>query len=48
LSRSIDPKWTYIHEILPDKLRMNVNYCQSISLRMDLQILVLTLWKLLG
>jgi lipopolysaccharide/colanic/teichoic acid biosynthesis glycosyltransferase len=47
LSRSIDPEWTYVHEILPDKLRMNVSYSKRVCLRVDLQILFLTLRKLL-
>ena len=47
LSRSIDPEWTYVHEILPDKLRMNASYSKRVCLRVDLQILCLTLRKLL-
>jgi lipopolysaccharide/colanic/teichoic acid biosynthesis glycosyltransferase len=39
LTQSIDPEWTYIHEILPDKLRLNLKYVEGIRFSKDLKIL---------
>jgi lipopolysaccharide/colanic/teichoic acid biosynthesis glycosyltransferase len=39
LTQSIDPEGTYTHEILPDKLRLNLKYVEGIRFSSDLKIL---------
>jgi lipopolysaccharide/colanic/teichoic acid biosynthesis glycosyltransferase len=42
LGRSADPDHTYIHEIMPEKLRINLSYIDHMSMLTDLGILVRT------
>lgn len=42
LAASNDPEQTYIHEIMPDKLALNLKYIQEQSLRVDLKIILKT------
>lgn len=43
LARSSDPEKTYIEEIMPHKLHLNLEYLRKRSLRSDLQIIFRTL-----
>ena len=47
LGRSIDPEKTYIEEIIPAKLSLNLKYIKSMSLLNDLKIIVRTITVLL-
>lgn len=42
LAASADPEQTYIHEIMPDKLALNLKYIQEQSLWVDLKIILKT------
>ena len=42
LSASDDPEQTYIHEIMPDKLALNLKYIEEQSLWVDLKIILKT------
>ena len=42
LAASDDPEHTYIHEIMPDKLALNLKYIQEQSLWVDLKIIFQT------
>jgi lipopolysaccharide/colanic/teichoic acid biosynthesis glycosyltransferase len=42
LAASDDPEQTYIHEIMPDKLALNLKYIQEQSLWVDLKIILKT------
>lgn len=42
LAASDDPEHTYIHEIMPDKLALNLKYIQEQSLWIDLKIIFQT------
>lgn len=39
LSASIDPNWTYIHEIMPEKLRLDLTYIPKASVWYDIQLI---------
>jgi lipopolysaccharide/colanic/teichoic acid biosynthesis glycosyltransferase len=45
LARSDDPESTYIKEVMPAKLRLNLKYIQEQSLVTDLRIIFQTLKK---
>ncbi len=47
LTQSIDPEWAYTHEILPDKLRINLKYAEDIRFKNDLKILWETFRRLI-
>ena len=42
LAASDDPEQTYIHEIMPDKLALNLKYIEEQSLWVDLKIILKT------
>ncbi len=42
LAASEDPEQTYIHEIMPDKLALNLKYIQEQSLLVDMKIILQT------
>ena len=42
LAASDDPEQTYIHEIMPDKLALNLKYIQEQSLWVDMKIIFQT------
>jgi lipopolysaccharide/colanic/teichoic acid biosynthesis glycosyltransferase len=46
LARSLEPKLTYINEIMPQKLDLAVKYIQERSFIIDLKIIFLTLFKI--
>lgn len=46
LGKSSDPERTYIYEIMPEKLRLNLKYIKNQSLITDFKILFLTIKKI--
>lgn len=46
LAQSLDPEWTYTHEVLPDKLHIHLKYTDRICFREDLKILLETVVKI--
>ena len=46
LATSIDAEHTYIHEIMPKKLKLNLEYIQDKNLILDLKIILKTLLKI--
>ena len=47
LARSTDPELTYVKEILPKKLELNMAYAKNISLKEDTRIIALTIRKVI-
>lgn len=47
LAESNDPYRLYLDHILPDKLKLNLEYIENQNLMLDLKIIYLTLYKLL-
>lgn len=47
LSLSSDVENTYIEEILPQKMKMDVEYVESMSFILDMKIIILTILKIL-
>ncbi|MGO5115137.1 sugar transferase [Candidatus Avoscillospira sp. LCP25S3_F1] len=39
LAASTDPNWTYIHEIMPEKLRLDLTYIPKASVWYDIQLI---------
>lgn len=48
LGNAVDPKETYIHEIMPAKLALNQKYIQNPTISHDLKIIWLTFRKVVG
>lgn len=48
LARSADPEKTYIEEIMPAKLKLNMKYIEEKNLGTDLKIIFRTIGKILG
>ena len=48
MGKSINHEKTYIEEIMPEKLRINLEYVASHSLSTDLQIIAKTIGRVLG
>ena len=48
LGRSNDPEGTYVHEVMPAKLHLDLKYVREQSLALDLRIIFGTLTKLFG
>lgn len=48
LGNAVDPKETYIHEIMPAKLALNQKYIQNPTISHDLNIMWLTFRKVVG
>lgn len=46
LGASSNPEETYIHQIMPDKLQINLDYIRRRSFRTDLHIIFLTIFRL--
>jgi lipopolysaccharide/colanic/teichoic acid biosynthesis glycosyltransferase len=46
LRETQDPEWSYRNEILPDKLRINLEYTRNIRIENDLKILWETFLRL--
>lgn len=43
LAKSDDPEQTYINVIMPDKLRLNIEYIERMSMKEDLRIMFMTI-----
>ncbi|MDY6327633.1 MAG: sugar transferase [Bacteroidales bacterium] len=43
LAKSDDPEQTYINVIMPDKLRLNIEYIERMSMKEDLRIIFMTI-----
>lgn len=43
LANSTDPEYTYINEIMPEKINLNINYMLNISLWYDIKLIFKTL-----
>lgn len=48
LAKSADPEKTYIEEVMPAKLKLNMKYIEEKSLATDLKIIFRTLGKIVG
>jgi lipopolysaccharide/colanic/teichoic acid biosynthesis glycosyltransferase len=48
LAKSSNPEKTYIEEIMPDKLNLNLRYINEISLLTDTKIILKTIKKILS
>lgn len=48
LGNAADPETTYVQEIMPDKLALNLEYIRNRSLWKDIQIIGLTLARIFG
>lgn len=48
LAQCEDPEETYIQQIMPDKIRINLAYAQQATRRSDLQVILATLFGLPG
>jgi len=48
LAQSLNPEQTYIQEIMPAKLNLNLKYIQEQNLRVDIAIIVRTIRKIVG
>lgn len=48
LHQSADPSKTYVDEILPKKLDVEIDYIEHRSLKLDLKIIYLTIMRILG
>ena len=46
LGKSDNPEQTYIQEVMPSKLALNLAYVKSHNLRTDLSIIRKTVWKI--
>jgi len=47
LSHSDDPEYTYIHDIMPDKIKINLEYISKAGINEDIRIIVQTLRRLI-
>jgi lipopolysaccharide/colanic/teichoic acid biosynthesis glycosyltransferase len=48
LAQSDDPEYTYIQDIMPKKIELNLKYIENQSLRLDFELIVKTLLKIIG
>jgi lipopolysaccharide/colanic/teichoic acid biosynthesis glycosyltransferase len=46
LAKAKDPEWTYIHEVMPAKLAMDLRYVREHSMALDLRILFATVRRI--
>jgi lipopolysaccharide/colanic/teichoic acid biosynthesis glycosyltransferase len=46
LGNSPDPEETYVHYLMPEKLKLNLLYIQSQNILTDLKIILKTLWQI--
>jgi len=46
LARSENPEWTYINEVMPEKLKINLQYIKNQNLLYDLKIILWTAKKM--
>lgn len=48
LAQSDDPEYTYIQDIMPKKIELNLKYIENQSLRLDFELIIKTLLKIIG
>lgn len=48
LDRAEDPEYTYIHEIMPEKLELNLEYIENMSVSYDIGLILKTLVRIVG
>lgn len=48
LAQSDNPEYTYIQDIMPKKIELNLKYIENQSLRLDFELIVKTLLKIIG
>ena len=48
LAQSSNPEKTYIEEIMPDKLRLNLQYIENRTMWLDLKIILKTIARIVG
>lgn len=48
LAQSENPEYTYIQDIMPKKIELNLKYIENQSLRLDFELIVKTLLKIIG
>lgn len=48
LGRSADPEYEYIHNIMPEKLKLNLEYIQNQSFCGDIRLIFRTLFRIMG
>lgn len=47
LAKTADPERAYLHEVMPHKLQLNLEYIRTQSLALDLAIIFKTLWRVM-
>jgi lipopolysaccharide/colanic/teichoic acid biosynthesis glycosyltransferase len=47
LAKSNNPEKTYIEEIMPDKIKLNLKYIKEQSLWLDIKIIIMTIYKVI-
>lgn len=48
LAQSSDPEYTYINEVMPEKIRLNLEYAEKASLWTDFLVIIKTFFRLFG
>mgnify|MGYP002757012351 CR=1 FL=1 len=48
LAKSKDPEYTYIHEIMQNKLQINLEYLERISVLRDIKLIIITILEVIG
>lgn len=48
LGKSNNPEQTYIEEIMPNKIKINLKYCENANILTDFKVLTLTFFRILG
>jgi lipopolysaccharide/colanic/teichoic acid biosynthesis glycosyltransferase len=48
LGRSADPEYDYIHTIMPQKLKLNLEYIENQSFLGDIRLIFRTLFRIVG
>lgn len=48
LAQSDNPEYTYIQDIMPKKIELNLKYIENQSLRLDFELIIKTLLKIIG
>lgn len=43
LGKSLDPEYTYIHEIMPEKIELNLEYLNNMSIFYDVKLIIKTI-----
>ncbi len=46
LAKSANPEQTYVHEVMPEKIRLNLEYASTGNLKSDFQLIVMTITRI--